>query len=109
MITVNSEIFTRILFSPIALKDIFATFKIRNLPVSVNYKVILPFFDGFIFMKLRSMRSFANIKTSQKFPNLHAVLYSNPYHYFFVLKCYMLMYCIIYLKLQSLQFLFFYF
>ena len=28
--TVNSEIFARILFSPIALKDIFAAFKLRN-------------------------------------------------------------------------------
>ena len=30
MITVNSEIFARILFSRIALKDIFATLKIRD-------------------------------------------------------------------------------
>ena len=28
-VTVNPEIFARILFSPIALKDIFATLKIR--------------------------------------------------------------------------------
>ena len=45
--TVNSEIFVRILFSRIALKDIFATFKIcdlgNDLPTSINDKVISPF------------------------------------------------------------------
>ena len=55
---VNSEIFARILFSRIALKDIFAAFKLRHylrhdLPISVNDRVILLFREGLIFTKLR--------------------------------------------------------
>ena len=54
--TVNSEIFERILFSQIALKDIFVTLKNsrlrHDLPISVNDRVILPFHEDFIFAKL---------------------------------------------------------
>ena len=66
-IAVNSEIFPRILFSRIALKDIFATLKSQigqNLTTSVNNRVILPIRVGFIFTKLRE------IKLSRKFPIL---------------------------------------
>ena len=45
LITVNSEIFARILFSRIALKHIFSTLKIqqeRDLPISVNDRMISP-------------------------------------------------------------------
>ena len=37
--TVNPEIFARILFSRMTLKDIFATFK-NDLPISVNDRMI---------------------------------------------------------------------
>ena len=54
--TVNSEIFARILFSRISVKDIFATLKIsrlrHDLPISVNDRVVLPFHEDFIFAKL---------------------------------------------------------
>ena len=55
--TVNSDFFPRILFSRIALEDIniFATLKIcdgHDLPTSVNGKVNLQYFKGFIFVKL---------------------------------------------------------
>ena len=50
LITVNSEIFARILFSRIMLKDIFVT--LEGLPTSVNERVILPFREGYIFRKL---------------------------------------------------------
>ena len=48
LITVNPEIFARILFSKMALKDTFATFKISRLgydliPISVNDRMISPF------------------------------------------------------------------
>ena len=49
--TVNQEIFARILFSRIAVKDIFATLD-HDLCVSVNYRVISLFHEDFIFMKL---------------------------------------------------------
>ena len=45
MMHCHSEIFTRILFSPIALKDIFATLKIRDL--------------GMIYLHQLTMRDFA--------------------------------------------------
>ena len=51
-ITVNSEIFARILFSLIELNDIFATLKSRlwrDLPISVNDRVIPPNRESFIF------------------------------------------------------------
>ena len=55
-ITVNPEIFARILFSRMALKDILATLKIRNkghdFPISVKDRIILPFHEDFIFTKL---------------------------------------------------------
>ena len=55
--TVNSEIFARMLFSRIALKDIFATLTImrpgQDLPIPVNDRVISPFREGLIFTKLR--------------------------------------------------------
>ena len=41
----------------------------HNLPTSVNNRVILPWCDGFIFMKLASSK-FCENKTSRKFPNL---------------------------------------
>ena len=53
--TVNSEIFARILYSPIAFKDIFATLKLRlwhDMPISANNRVISPFCESFIFTKL---------------------------------------------------------
>ena len=56
LITVNSEIFARILFSRIALKHIFSTLKIRqgrDLPISVNDRMISPIHEDFIFAKLR--------------------------------------------------------
>ena len=61
LLTVNSEIFGRILFSRIALNDIFATLKTRDykcsighdLPTAVKGRVISPFREGFIFTKLR--------------------------------------------------------
>ena len=39
----------------------------HDLPISVNYGVISPFREVFIFTKLRS---FAKVKPSGKFPNL---------------------------------------
>ena len=57
--TVNSVIFTRILFSQIALKDIFAAVKIcdyllgHDLPISVTYRVISSFREDIIFTKPR--------------------------------------------------------
>ena len=53
--TVDSEVFERILFSPIALNDIsdVKKFVIRqDLHISINDRVILPFLSGFIFTKL---------------------------------------------------------
>ena len=68
--TVDSEIFASILFSRIALKDILVMCKIRQcLLISINDRVILPFREGFIFM-----RSFAKMKSSRKFPNLQYLL-----------------------------------
>ena len=62
----------QILFSRIALNDIFAMSKLgHNLPISVNDRVITPFHKGFIFIKLCirkvSMQSFAKIQSSRKF------------------------------------------
>ena len=69
--TVNPEIFARILFSRIALKDIFVTLKIRDYGmiyiISNNDRVISAFREDFIFTKLRN---FAKIKPSRKFQNL---------------------------------------
>ena len=64
--TVDSEIFARILFSRIALNDIFAPSKILqghnlNIPVFATSR-------GFY------MRSFAKIKSSRKFPNIQYVV-----------------------------------
>ena len=59
--TVNSEIFERILLSPIGSKDIFATLKIalaHDTPTSVNNRVILQFREGFIFTKPHSCKQF---------------------------------------------------
>ena len=50
----NLDIFTRILFSRKALKDIFTTLKIR-LPISVNDRVIERLREVFIFTKLREV------------------------------------------------------
>ena len=68
----NSEFFARILFSLIALKDIFATFNLRpghDLHISVKGRVILPYCE-FYFHKTSHMRSYAKIKPSRKFLNL---------------------------------------
>ena len=55
-ITVNPEIFARILFSRIALKDILAGAKnsplVHDLPISVINGVISLFREDFIFTKL---------------------------------------------------------
>ena len=76
MNTVNPEIFNRILFSRIALNNIFATLKIRDngmifKTMSVNDRVISPFCEDFIFTK-----SFKKIEPSRKFPYLQYVLVS---------------------------------
>ena len=60
--SVSSQTFAIILFSRIALKDILATFKIRN------YGVISPFREAFIFAKLRENRTLANISEFTAFP-----------------------------------------
>ena len=58
--TVNSEIFLKILFLRITLKEMFVMLKNRDwsmihvhVPTSVNCREISPFCEGFIFMKLR--------------------------------------------------------
>ena len=56
LVTVNSEIFVRSLFSRTALKDIFGTFKILRLGHDLPTSVIDSDFaisGGFIFAKLR--------------------------------------------------------
>ena len=58
--SVNSEIFARILFSRVAIKDIFAMLKSRDMGM-VDDRVIVRYREDFIFTK---------IKTSRKFPNL---------------------------------------
>ena len=56
--TVTSEIFSRVLFPRITLKDIFATLQIRdydmiyNVITSVGGRVISPFCEVFIYTKL---------------------------------------------------------
>ena len=57
--TVDSTIFARILFSRIALKhfsDVKNSRLRQDLAISINDRVILPFREGFIFMKLRIFR-----------------------------------------------------
>ena len=57
MATINSEMFARLLFSRIALKDIFETVKksrlVHHFPISVNDRAISSFREGLIFTKLR--------------------------------------------------------
>ena len=56
--TVDSEIFARILFSGIALKDISDVKNLRlkqDLPISINNRVVLSFREGFIFTKLHEV------------------------------------------------------
>ena len=56
MITVNSEIFSRILFLQIAsghICDVKYSQLEHDLTISVNNRVITPFREGLIFMKLR--------------------------------------------------------
>ena len=63
-ITLCSEIFARLLFSRITIKDIFATLKVclgHDLPTSVNNIVIS---RGFYFHETSHRRSFAKIKPS---------------------------------------------
>ena len=76
--TVNPEIFARILFSRIALKDISVTLNIRarlgkDLLASVNDRVISPFREEFIFTKLREKKPCENFRI---FSNL--LLCGNP-------------------------------
>ena len=56
MTTVNPEIFARILFLRIGLKDIFATLKNsrlwHDLPISVNDSVFSAFLEDSIFTKV---------------------------------------------------------
>ena len=69
-VTVNPEIFARILFSQTALKHICGATNSRlghDLHILVSDRVISAFRKDFIFTKLRS---FAKIKPSRKFPNL---------------------------------------
>ena len=71
--TVNQEIFAIIIFSRIALKDIFVTLKIRTrawFTYISKQKSYLGISQGFYFQETSHMRSFAKIKPSQKFPNL---------------------------------------
>ena len=55
--TVDSENFVRILFSRNCIKRHISDVKNlrlrQDLPISINDRVILPFREGFIFMKLR--------------------------------------------------------
>ena len=72
---VNSEIFARILFSRIALKDM-PICVVENsqlwhdLATSVNDRVISPFREGFISRNF-AMAKFCENKPSQKFEFLH--------------------------------------
>ena len=71
MCTVNPEIFTRILFSRIALKDIFATLKIASKALFTYISNRQSDFDilrGIYFHENSHMLSFAKKKPSQKFP-----------------------------------------
>ena len=55
-VSVNLEIFTRILFLRIALKDICdvrSSRFVHDICIPVNDRVILPFQEGFNFTKLR--------------------------------------------------------
>ena len=60
--TVNPEIFSRILVSRYALKDIFATLKIRDYGmvylqcISLNDRMISPFREDFVFTKFAKFR-----------------------------------------------------
>ena len=65
-------------FSRIALKDIFATLKLRleyDLSISVNDRVILSFHEGFIFAKLRVQgnKSPTEIYSTLQFIQYHEV------------------------------------
>ena len=71
--TVNLTIFAIILFSRIALKDVFATLKKlqiwHDLPTFLRDKVLSPFRKGF-FCETLHPPSFVKIKPSRKFRNL---------------------------------------
>ena len=71
--TVNLEFFARILFSRIALKDIFVKLNIRDLGhdihISVNDRANSAFHEDFV-LKLCIRGVFTKKKNSQKFPNL---------------------------------------
>ena len=71
--TVNSEIFTRIIFSGIALRhicDVRNWRLVHDIRISVNDRVILPFREGFNFTKLRICEVSRKINPSRKFLNL---------------------------------------
>ena len=73
VITVNSEIFARILFSRIVLNHIFATLKIATRVWFTNINKIQSEIAnswGLYFHETSHMRSFAKIRSSRKFPNL---------------------------------------
>ena len=66
--TVNPEIFARIIFSRMTLKDIFATFLNRMIYQYQSTKNDFSISRGFIFTKLRKC------ETSRKFPDLQYLL-----------------------------------
>ena len=91
--TVNSEIFARTLFSPIALNDIFATLKNRDylehdLPVSVNGRVIMSFREG-LFSRNYEHVKFHENKTLAKISIYSIPILSHHLHVYlmYVSKC----------------------
>ena len=71
--TVNPEIFARILFSRITLKDLFAKVKIATkacFTIISRRQRDFAISRGFYFHETSQMRSFAKLKLSRKFPNL---------------------------------------
>ena len=70
VLTVNLEILVRNLFSPIALKDIFAMLRFCDFAWFTYISKRLSMSWGFYFHETSHVRSFAKIKPSWKFPNL---------------------------------------
>ena len=83
--TVNSEIFVRILFSGIVVKDVFAMFKNSRcgpyLPISVNGRVILSFCEVLILPKLSTCENKTLAKVSE---------FTVPYHFCCSTKIYVM-------------------
>ena len=84
MYTVNSEIYARILFSRIALKDKFATFKIRNLGM-VNDRVISLFREG-LFSRNSASTKFRENKTLAKIFRIYSMLATHASRMFVKIK-----------------------